>query len=90
MKPDGMAQDAEYPEIGRLLVAIRTGFSALSQREWAAKHGINRTQLVNWESGFRRIPVDEAEKLCRLYGITLDWIYMGRRDGLSETASKIL
>jgi transcriptional regulator with XRE-family HTH domain len=80
----------QFLDIGRRLAAIRTGFSDLKQNAWAEKHRFNVTQYNNWERGIRRIPVDEAEKLCQAYGLTLDFIYRGRRDGLSESASKVL
>ncbi|ANP35953.1 MULTISPECIES: helix-turn-helix domain-containing protein [Rhodobacterales] len=80
-----------YPEIADRLVAIRKAFAPdANQKEWATKHGFNATQVNNWEKGLRRIPVENAEKLCETYGVTLDFIYRGRRDGLSETASKVL
>ena len=80
-----------FPEIAERLVCIRKAFAPeANQKEWAAKHGFNATQVNNWEKGLRRIPVENAEKLCETYGITLDFIYRGRRDGLSETASKAL
>ena len=80
-----------YPDIADRLVAIRKAFASdANQKEWAAKHGFNATQVNNWEKGLRRIPVESAERLCETYGVTLDFIYRGRRDGLSETASKAL
>lgn len=82
--------DAQYFDVATRLAAIRTGFTVLNQKEFALKHGFNVTQWNNWESGTRRIPVESAEKLCQLYGVTLDFVYMGRRDGLSEKASKVL
>lgn len=82
--------EPDYPEIAERLARIRKAFSDLSQKDWAGKHGFNQTQYNNWEKGSRRIPVDDAEKLCGLYGLTLDFIYRGRRDGLSESASKAL
>lgn len=86
-----MSQDAtQYQEIGERLAAVRTAFSDLSQKAWAEKHGFSPTQYNNWEKGVRRIPVDESERLCNVYGLTLDFIYRGRRDGLSDTALKIL
>lgn len=86
-----MAQGvSEFEEIGARLTRIRQAFSDLSQKAWAEKHNFNKTQYNNWEKGTRRIPVECAEKLCGLYGLTLDFIYRGRRDGLAENASKVL
>jgi transcriptional regulator with XRE-family HTH domain len=85
-----MANEQLYPDIGRRLEAIRKAFSQLSQAAWAGKHGFQSTQYNNWERGTRRIPVDEAQRLCEVYGLTLDFVYRGRRDGLSETALKCL
>jgi len=79
-----------YPEIAARLMALRQHFSDLSQKDWAERHGFNRTQYNNWEKGVRRIPVEAAEKLCDRYGLTLDAIYRGRLDGLSENARNIL
>lgn len=79
-----------YPEIGERLRHIREHFSDLTQKEWAERHGFNPTQYNNWEKGVRRIPVEAAEKLCELYGLTLDFIYRGRRDGLADTALNVL
>ena len=83
-------QPPQFIEIGLRLTAVRKGFSDLNQKEWAIKHGFSDTQYNNWEKGTRRITVDEAERLCNAYGLTLDFIYRGRRDGLSETASKVI
>lgn len=78
-----------YAEIGARLARVRQGFTNLNQKAWAERHGINPTQWNNWEKGVRRIPVDEAEKLCDRYGLTLDYLYRGRVDGLSESARKV-
>ena len=87
----GMGEaDQLYLAIGARLAAIREGFGGLDQRAWADKHQFGVTQWNNWERGVRRIPVENSEKLCLLYGLTLDFIYMGRRDGLSDRASKVL
>lgn len=82
--------EAQYPVIGSRLVAVRQAFSDLSQRAWAEKHGFNPTQYNSWEKGVRRIPLEAAEKLAASYGLTLDFVYLGRRDGLSETARNSL
>lgn len=84
------SKEFEFTEIGERLRAVRKGFSDLSQKAWAQKHGFNQTQYNNWENGSRRISIDAAEKLSETYGLTLDFLYRGRRDGLSEKASKLL
>lgn len=90
-KPHVMSEESpQFAEIGERLLLIRTQFSDLTQRAWAERHGFNATQWNNWEKGLRRIPIESAERLCRLYGLTLDFLYMGRRDGLAESASKVL
>ncbi|RYH10425.1 helix-turn-helix domain-containing protein [Tropicimonas sp. IMCC6043] len=86
------AQEAPMPEenihcvIGLRLVKVRQGFSDLDQKAWAEKQGFQRSQYGSWERGFRRIPIEAAERLCDSYGLTLDYIYRGRLDGLSEDA----
>lgn len=81
---------APYIAIGNRLAAIRRAFSDDSQKSWAERHGFNPTQYNNWEKGTRRITVDCSEKLADTYGLSLDFIYRGKRDGLSENARKAL
>lgn len=80
----------QHHEIGARVRAVREGFTDSNQAEFAARHGFRDDQYGSWERGARRIPVEAAERLCDLYGLSLDWIYRGRRDGLSEKASKVL
>lgn len=87
---EDVGDTSKVAEIGARLRAIRKAFSDLNQKDWAAKNGFNPTQYNNWETGTRRIPLERAESLANAYGLTLDFIYRGRRDGLSETASKKL
>ena len=79
-----------FPAIADRLGALRAAFSDDNRTEWAARHKFNTTQYINWENGSRRIPLEAAESLCLRYGLTLDWIYLGRLDGLSETARRAL
>jgi hypothetical protein len=82
--------DHQFSEIGSRLKAVREVFSDMSQKDWASAHHFEATQWNNWEKGVRRIPIEASEKLCLLYGLSLDWIYLGRKDGLSQKASKSL
>lgn len=78
-------QDApQYQAIGLRLKAIRQAESDLNQKEWAVKHSFGVTQYNNWENGVRRINMDEAQRLCDLYGVSLDFIYRGRLSGVPE------
>ena len=79
-----------YPDIAARLTKLRMAFGGLVQREWAERHGFNQGQYNHWETGARRIPLEAAEKLALTYGVTLDWIYLGRRSGLAESTSKLL
>ena len=86
-----MASDYPYIAIGERLAAIRSGFSDLSQKAWAERNGFAVTQYNNWEKGARRIPVEAAEILTDRYGLSLDFIYRGKLDGVSENArNKVL
>lgn len=50
-----------------------------SQAELSRRTGISRQSWNNAETGDERISVDNAIKLCRVTGVTLDWIYRGMR-----------
>lgn len=89
-KIDRMKQDAPFREIGKRLRKIRSGFTHLNQGEFAEHLNVSQPRYSNWENGARRITLDEAIKLCEIYGLTLDAIYLGRLDGLSENVRKIM
>lgn len=67
---------ASIPEIARRLRLLRKAV-ALNATELAATTGITRAAWSNYETAQARIGVDAAMKLCRAYGVTLDWIYFG-------------
>lgn len=85
-----MSERKTYPDIAERLGTLRAGFSEDNRSVWAGRHGFNVSQYINWENGTRRIPLEAAEKLVQRYGVTLDWIYLGRWDGLSDSARKTL
>lgn len=76
--------DKPYAEIAERIQWHRT-LMALSQAEYAAKAGVKRSQLSNWESGAQRVSVDGAIALRRTYGLSLDFIYEGIADALPMT-----
>lgn len=85
-----MVERPDYSKIGQRLASVRTHFGGLTQKAWAERNGFNLTQYNHWERGTRRIPVDAAERLADNYGLSLDFIYRGRRDTLPETLAKSL
>lgn len=81
--------DKPFAKIGARIKAIRST-TGMNQARFCERHAFNPQLYNHWESGYRRITVQNAETLCDAYGVTLDFIYRGRRDGLSEAASKSL
>jgi transcriptional regulator with XRE-family HTH domain len=62
-----------------------------SQARWCRLVGITPSAWNNYERGANRISLDQALKICRATGISLDWIYRGLRAGMPyELACKLL
>jgi hypothetical protein len=56
--------------------------------------GIATGKWANWETGTKRISLNEALAFCRATGATLDWIYQGKMQSglprdLAERIAKI-
>ena len=64
------------PEIAGRLRLFRKAV-AKNQTELCTRTGITRAAWSNYENARDRIGLDAAMKLCRTYGVTLDWIYFG-------------
>lgn len=71
----------EHPEsvaaIAYRLRMLRLALGHENQNAFAAFVGMAPTSWNNYEKGERRISLDEARKLLRVLGISLDWIYQG-------------
>lgn len=52
--------------------------TGLTQQEYADAIGMKRSQLNNWENGRQRISIGGALALEAAYGLSLDFIYLGR------------
>lgn len=48
-----------------------------NQAQWCRLTGIEPQAWNNYESGLRRISIDQAIKVCQATGVTTDWIYRG-------------
>lgn len=53
-----------------------------TQASWCRMVGIEPAAWSNYETGLRRISIDQALKVCKATGVSLDWIYRGMTAGL--------
>ena len=66
---------------GLRLRAVRETWSedgALNQEWFASKIGVQRTALSNWEQGNVLPDVRAMVRLALVFGIPLEWIYLGQ------------
>ena len=47
-----------------------------TQREVAQELNIDRTTIINWESGKTSPPSDKLRKLCDYYKVPMDYIFL--------------
>jgi hypothetical protein len=64
-------------EIALRLRQLRLAMGFTQKRAWVNFIGAHEPNWHTYESGGRRIPLDEALKLCDRTGASLDWIYRG-------------
>jgi transcriptional regulator with XRE-family HTH domain len=77
------------PEIGRRLRLTREAMG-MTQAAFCRLIGIDTPQWNNYEKGLRRISPDPALQLCRVTGVSMDWIYRGIPNQLpADLAAKI-
>lgn len=76
-----MAPDMEPTSVEDVAERLRLTREAMgwTQAELCRRAGISPQTWNNAETGDNRISVDEAIKLCRTTGVSLDWIYRGTR-----------
>lgn len=57
----------------------------MTQEEYAARLGVKRSTLNNWEGGAYRLSLDGALALRRTFGLSLDFMFEGNDDALPMT-----
>jgi transcriptional regulator with XRE-family HTH domain len=75
--------------IGARLALIREAFG-LSKAEIADMLDIDRTHWSRFEGGQRAIPYDKASRLVVRFGVTLDFIILGKWGGLEFATAERL
>lgn len=74
--------------VQRRLVQFRTAMG-LSAADVCRATGFSSAQLAQYENT-RRISIDAAIIYCKVFGLSLDWIFLGDRSGLPQRiASKL-
>jgi transcriptional regulator with XRE-family HTH domain len=67
-------------------VARRLGLTreilGLTEKEFAERAGVVLTRYHLWETGRIPISLSSAMALCAAHGLTLDWLYRGKVQGL--------
>ena len=82
-------EQTESEAIGLRIRRFRESLS-MSAKDFARANGFSPSQLANWEYGNRRISVDASMRLVTRYGLTLDYIYMGRLSSLPHSLATSL
>lgn len=85
--PRPVIQEVRFPGTGRRLRAARIahGFGARGGlKKYAVDAGLEDNRYGQWENGISRIEIGAAIALCKTWKLTLDYIYLGDRSGLSE------
>jgi len=82
--------DYEFADIGERLRLIAVNLLGVSLSGLAADTGINRASVFSFVKGTRRISLDAAQSVADLSGVTLDYIYTGKPDGLAPEVAKAL
>lgn len=90
--PKGLSQGMEknFRDTGARLRSIRTSFTGLPIKAFAKAIKVNPAAYYSWESGHRRIGIDAAIAVRDGCGLTLDFIFLGEKSGLSDEAMKTL
>ena len=80
----------EYLEIGQRLELIREAIGMQDQADFARHCGAQPNAYNQWTKGRARISLEFALRIARATGATLDYIYLGKTDGLPMKFMRIL
>ncbi len=93
-KPLAAVLDAEVPKRrmkseGRTKAAIAErleiirAVKGLTQKEFATQAGVSENAYSQYKKAIQAPDLEQANKLCDTWGLTLDWIYRGDNSGLA-------
>jgi transcriptional regulator with XRE-family HTH domain len=82
-RPNNRSIAEQLNETGRRITQARKALE-LSQVEICRNIEVGETTWNNWERGKRVPDPFVMAKFAEHYGVTLDWVYRGDREGLSH------
>lgn len=85
----GLEGDMSPDAIGARLRLIREAFD-LSKSDIADMLDIERSHWSRFENGQRAIPYDKAARLVQRFGVSLDFIFLGRWSGIEFATAERL
>lgn len=73
-------------EVEKIILRIKKIFNVEQDKDLQTILGLSRGQAANWRSR-GSLPLEQALKIRRLKGVSLDWIYFGEGAAQYNTAS---
>lgn len=97
LRPMDAPENPESMEaIAYRLELVRIALSKRNKTEMAASIGVGSSTWTEytggeeWPKSRARIAIDPAIRLCRRYGVTLDWLYRGNAYGMPPEVARPL
>ena len=99
IRPDAFARTGAVtpprnPIVNQALIGhrLRVAETALKKNPTAVSRDckIGKNTYSQWRNGKRVPQLDLAIRYCDRYGLTLDWLYLGRFDGLPTTLAELI
>ena len=87
--PSSLPAAADRREVGRRIRATRQALG-MSQKAVYEKLGISKQTYNNHDTGYSRPSIEDGIRISRLFGVSLEWIYLGEiRNVPHELAIKL-
>ena len=69
-------------------IALARKQAGLSQEQLGEKLGVSRQAVSKWESGQTNPDVAYLAEMCRLFGVSSDWLLLGEESALERTPAR--
>ena len=69
-------------------IALARKQAGLSQEQLGAQLGVSRQAVSKWESGQTNPDVAYITELCRLFGVSSDWLLLGKEEAREQASGR--